>query len=292
MTEFVDRDADRSASGRNRRVPEYSFVSPRENRRSSIIDHLPSFKDLVTILSNPERKFSCVPVRTIEEVWDNPLEVAVIQTPVVELSDTDLTYLKELSFDDIPSSWGGLNFSNCDESPARVKSGVKIQFPFTVDPRLDASELISERLGDLLFVEKSSFRAFHHDLEEEGHSFVTHISGRKLWMFCALSSLSQELDRAARVRRTALSGTIRLLDSLKPTRAKQIFWTIVAPGCTIYFPYGFLHSVWTEVEQANCSCICTVERNISDEWCNRQRKLASDRTAVGKSRKEYKSSTE
>ena len=156
MTEFVDRDANRSASGRSRRVPEYSFVNPRENRRSSIVTHLPSFKDLVAILFNPERKFSCVPVRTIEEVWDNPLEVAVIQTPVVELSDTDLTYLKELSFDDIPSSWGGLNFSNCDESPARVRSGVKIQFPFTVDPRLDASELISERLGDLIFVEKSS----------------------------------------------------------------------------------------------------------------------------------------
>ena len=114
---------------------------------------------------------------------------------------------------------------------------------------------ISERLGDLIFVEKSIFRAFYHDLEEEGHSFVTHISGRKLWMFCALSSLGQELDRAARVRRTALSGTIRLLDTLKPTRAAQIFWTIVEPGCTIYFPYGFLHSVWTEVEQANCSCI-------------------------------------
>ena len=102
MTEFVDRDANRSASGRNRRVPEYSFVNLRENRRSSTVTNLTSFKNLVAILSNPEQKFSCVPLRTIEQVWDNPLEVAVIKTPVVGLSDTDLTYWKEFSFDDIP----------------------------------------------------------------------------------------------------------------------------------------------------------------------------------------------
>ena len=89
----------------------------------------------------------------------------------------------------------------------------------------------SERLGDLIFVEKLSFRAFHPDLEEEGNSFVTHISGRKLWMFCALSSLAQELDREARVGRTAHSGTVRLKESFKPTRAAQIFWTVVKPGC-------------------------------------------------------------
>ena len=83
--------------------------------------------------SNPERMFSRVQSKTIEAGKDNPLEGAVIQKSVESLSDKDLANLKGLSLDDIPSSWGGLNVNNCDESPARVRSVVKTQFPFIVD---------------------------------------------------------------------------------------------------------------------------------------------------------------
>ena len=58
-------------------------------------------------------------------------------------------------------------------------------------------------------------------------------------MFCALSSLGQELDREARVGRTAHSGTVRLMESFKPTRAAQIFWTVVEPGCHCLFSIRF-----------------------------------------------------
>ena len=104
-----------------------------KNRRNTTVTNLLSFKNVVAILCNPERKFSRVQSKTIEEGKDNPLEGAVIQKSVVILSDKDLANLKGLSLDDIPSSWGGLNVNKCDESPARVRSVVKIQFPLIVD---------------------------------------------------------------------------------------------------------------------------------------------------------------
>ena len=189
------------------------------------------------------------------------------------------------SLDDIPASWDGINLMNCDETPSRFRSGVKQFIPMRVNEGLHSTELVSGRLGQLIFVKKSSFRAIHHDLREVQHSFATHLYGRKLWIFCQLSYLANELNVAA--RRTAFSDTVISVQRLSKTQAKQIFRVLVEPGYTVYFPYGFFHSVGTEVYVGRISCIATVGKKISGEWEKQQTQLSRKYTATSEAHRRF-----
>ena len=75
-------------------------------------------------------KSSCltpVPVKTLQQVPEDPGELAVIQEQVVTLSSEDEETLRKLHpLDDLPETWkGGVRLSNSIETPSRVRAGVK-----------------------------------------------------------------------------------------------------------------------------------------------------------------------
>ena len=48
-----------------------------------------------------------------------------------------------------------------------------------------------------IFVESSSFRTFHQDLDEEDDAVLCLLGGRKLWLMTSEVNLSGELERLA-----------------------------------------------------------------------------------------------
>ena len=128
----------------------------------------------------------------------------------------------------------------------------------------------------------SSFRAFHIDINEVGHAFITLATGRKLWMFCKLCSLAKRLDEFARDRRHSFTHTISLIQGLSPTIARQISWVVLEAGCTAYFPHLYMHSVWTEIDKTSLSISWTCEiAALKDFYCS-QKRLASMYLAMGR----------
>lgn len=282
MTEYVDRDAGREESGRSRRVPEYTPKNPRENRRNRDPE-VPEFDSFVKWL--PSSNLTRVPVKSFSEVKQRPHEFAFIEEPAVYLPKNRESLVKDLGeIDDLSASWGGRDVRNCDEAPSKVRSGVRFPERVTLHRDLQMDNFIEERLGELIFVEETSFRAFHHDIAEVGHTFATHLHGRKLWLFCQPSWVGKSLDAAARDRREALSLTVKLLQSLSKTQGKQIFWVLAEPGCTVYFPYGALHSVWTQVSAGTVCSMCTIESPVTQEWEDSQKSKLKKYVATGQAR--------
>ena len=140
--------------------------------------------------------------------------------------------------------------------------------------------VVEERRGLLILFEQSSFRAFHHDLLKEGDAFLTLLRGRKLLLTCNLSNVARELDRLGRDRREAISRTLRYLQSLKSTMTKQVFWGLLEPGQSLYLPYDWLHSVWTDVEEGRICPMFSVEMSVDEERVQQQLTLANKYTAV------------
>ena len=170
MTEYVDVDANRARSGRQRRVPAYSNTHSHDLRADDSLD-LPDFGTFLEWLKSSQ--LSPVPVRTFSGVLERPGEVAVIQERVSSLSPEDEGVLRELSsLDDLPSTWeGGVRLTNSSELPSQVIAGVKPPGSVLVSDGLEQNEVVTERLGDAILVERTSFRAFHVDVGEVGHSF-------------------------------------------------------------------------------------------------------------------------
>ena len=99
-------------------------------------------------------------------------------------------------------------------------------------------------------------------------SNLTLLRGRKLWLMCNLSNVARELDRLGRDRREATSRTLCYLQSLMRTMTEQVFWGLLDPGQSLYLPYGWLHSVWTDVEEGRIFPMFSVEMSVrSVEVC-------------------------
>ena len=183
------------------------------------------------------------------------------------------------SFEDLPTSvQRGREVQNALELPSRVLTGRFCEGSVVL--RQPLPSVVEERRGLLILVEQSSFRAFHHDLHEEGDAFLTLLRGKKLWLMCNLSNVARELDRLGRDRREAASRTLRYLQSLKKTMAKQVFWVLLEPGQSLYLPYGWLHSVWTDVEEGRICPMFSVEMSVDEERAQQQLTLANKYTAV------------
>ena len=280
MAHFVDNDSGRERSGRKRRVDPFK-ESHGYGLRANDSSKLPEFEIFLKWL-----KSSCltpVPVKTLQQVLEDPRELAVIQERVATLSSEDEETLRKLhSLDDFPETWkGGVLLSNSVETPSRVRAGVKPPGAVCVPAELSEREIVSERLGETVLVEKSSFRGFHVDVAEEGHSFSTLVTGRKIWMFCLPSPTAKKLDAAARDRRKSFSETINLLQGLSRTQARQVSWTLLEPGCTVYFLYLFLHSVWTDVQPESVCTMYSCERTVEEGWRTEQMRRADQYLALG-----------
>ena len=183
MTQFVDNDSERERSGRKRRIDPFK-ESHGYGLRANDSAKLPEFEIILKWLKSSG--LTPVPVKTLQQVLEDHRELAVIQERVATLSSEDEQNLRKLhSLDDLPETWkGGVLLSNSVETPSRVRAGVKPPGVVYVPAELSEREIVSERLGDTVLVEKSSFRGFHVDVAEEGHSFSTIVTGRKIWMFC------------------------------------------------------------------------------------------------------------
>ena len=131
--------------------------------------------------------------------------------------------------------------SNSVETPSRVRAGVKPPGAVCVPAELSEREIVSERLGDTVLVEKSSFKGFHVDVAE-GHSFSTLVTGRKIWMFCLPSPTGKKLDAHEIVESLFLRPSIFCKVSLgrRPVRCLGLFWNLGAPStsrtssCTLF----------------------------------------------------------
>ena len=216
-------------------------------------------------------------MKTITEVLERPLELAIIQERAIWLPENDEDILRNMSsLDDIQNHWhhGILSESLCVENSSRVVSGSNSKNPVILHKALQNVELVEERKGDQILMENSSFRPFHHDLFEKGHAIMNLLNGRKLWLFCKSSPTGKQLDVIARCRRTNFSDTIRYLQSLSKTTARQVSWCIIEPGCTLYWPYGYLHSVWTGIPEGTVCSLNFVERVVDAEFAAEQQMLA------------------
>ena len=130
------------------------------------------------------------------------------------------------------------------------------------------------------FDQKNSTDLQPPDLHEEGDAFLTLLRGKKLWLMCNLSNVARGLDRLGRNRREAASRTLRYLQSLKKTMAKQVFWVLLEPEQSLYLPYGWLHPVWTDVEKGRICPMFSVEMSVDEERAQQQLTLANKYTAV------------
>ena len=143
---------------------------------------------------------------------------------------------------------------NALELPSRVLTGGSCEGSVVL--RQPLPSVVEERRGLLILAEQSSFRAFYHDLHEEGDAFLTLLRAKKLWLMCNLSNDARELDRLGRDRREAASRTRRYLQSLTKTMAKQVFWGLLEPGQSLYLPYaGCTQSgqMWRRAAFVQCS---------------------------------------
>ena len=177
----------------------------------------------------------------------------------------------------VKQCWDRESMRECD---AVVRAGVKPPGAVCVTAELIERENVSERLGDTVLVEKSSFRGFRVDAAEEGHCFSSIVTGRKIWMFCLPSPTGKKLDAAARDRRKGFSETINLLQGLSRTQARQVSWTLLEPGSTVYFPYLFLHSVWTDVQPGSVCTMYSCERTVEERWRTEQMRRADQYLAL------------
>ncbi len=283
MSRLTGSDEGRRQSGRQPRVPSYKSVHEHDLRANDSV----KIPELDTFLEWLKSSYlSPVPVRTFDEVLEKPEELAVIQERVSSLSPEDEKNLRELqSLDELPQTWReGVKLSNSDDFSSRVHAGAKPPGAVQVLKGLSRSEIVEERLGDTILVEKSSFSAFHVDVRQAGHSFSTLLTGRKLWMFCLPSAVGKELDRLGRTRRSSFSETIEFLQSLSKVRARQISWVLLEPDCTVYFPYLFLHSVWTDVQPGTVRVMYSCERSVSEGWRLEQMRRADSYLALSVAR--------
>ena len=103
MAHFVDNDSERERSGRKRRVDPFK-ESQGFGLRVNDSAKLPEFEIFLKWL-----KSSCltpVPVKTLQQVLEDPRELAVIQERVATLSSEDEETLRKLhSLDDLPETW-------------------------------------------------------------------------------------------------------------------------------------------------------------------------------------------
>ena len=82
-------------------------------------------------------------------------------------------------------------------------------------------------------------------------------------MFCLPTFVGRELDWVARDRRHNFSLTIDFVQGLSKTSASKIFRTLLEPGCSMYFLYLFMHSVWTDIQARAVCAMYSCGRKIS-----------------------------
>ena len=113
------------------------------------------------------------------------------------LSSEDEGTLRKLhSLDDLPETWKGGVLSNSVETQSRVRAGVKPQGAVCVPEELSERGIVSERLRDTVFVEKSSFRGFNVDVAEEGHFFLRSLLRERFGCSVCLHEQEKKLDAA------------------------------------------------------------------------------------------------
>ena len=186
-----------------------------------------------------------MPVKTLQQVLEDPRELAVIQERVATLSSEDEETLRKLhSLDDLPETWkGGVLLSNSVETPSRVRAGVKPQGAVCVPAELSEREIVSERLGDTVLVEKSSFRGFHVDVAEEGHSFLLSLLGERFGCSVCLHQQGRSWMRLHEIVESLflrLSIVCKVSLGRRPVRCLGLFWSLCAPStsrtsfCTLF----------------------------------------------------------
>ena len=155
-----------------------------------------------------------------------------------------------------------------------------------VPKELSEKEIVAERLGYTVLVEKSSFRGFHVDVAEEGFSVSTLVTGRKIWMFRLPSPTGKKLDAAARDCRKSFSDNIILLQGPSRTQACQVSWILLEPLVHGLLPVPLLaicldgRAAWVSVHDVQ------LREEVEEGWRTEQMRRADQYLALGSRRGE------
>ena len=142
-------------------------------------------------------------------------------------------------------------------------------------------------------VEKSSFRAFHYDLDDPNDSLLCLTRGRKLWMTVRPSNIGAELERhCGDDSERCFSDTVRFLRTMPPRQKKHIFYCFLDESKTLYLPYAWAHSVLTIVEDGSVDSMWYMEFFTDEEEVAKRRGNAANKYRTGMGRQEALGTTE
>ena len=129
----------------------------------------------------------------------------------------------------------------------------------------------------LLGLTGCGYRAFHQDIKPPHDAIGTLFGGEKLWVFRAPGSRDTQ-----RLVRAGQSTTMEEIQSkMRSKDGKRFFAGIQREGESLYQPYGWAHSVFTNCKEG-VSCWLTVsELSIEEKELERRYKKLSHHAAVG-----------
>ena len=111
--------------------------------------------------------------------------------------------------------------------------------------------------------------------------FYSRYWNKELDALSAFTNRQEAGSGCTRDRRKSFSETINLLQGLSRMQARQLSWTLLEPGCTVYFPCHFLHSVWTDVQPGSVCTMYSCERTVEEGWRIEQVRRADHHLALG-----------
>ena len=171
---------------------------------------------------------------------------------------------------------------NCPEFPSHTRADRTIKNGSGTASRPNSVESPAR----VIQVEKSSFRAFHYDLDDPADALLCLIRGKKLWMTVHLGDIGGELERHCgdNDSERCFSDTVRLLRKMPPRQKKHIFYCVLDESTTLYLPYTWAHSVLTIVEDDFVCSMWYMELFTDEEEVARRRGNAANkcRTGIGR----------
>ena len=137
-------------------------------------------------------------------------------------------------------------------------------------------------------VEKSSFRAFHYDLDDPADDLLCLTRGKKLWITVRPGNIGGELERHCgdKDSERCFSDTVRFLRKMPPRQKKHIFYCVLDESKTLYLPYAWAHFVLTIVEDGFACSMGYMELFTDEEELARRRSNAANKCRTGMGRQE------
>ena len=145
-----------SRTGRQSRFPEFTLQNPRTLRSRRDDPTTPHFDQFIEFLK--KSKVIQIPIKSVAETIQSPVEVAVLQEEVSSLAMDDKWYLKQPgSLDELLVSWNaGIELAKSLDYPSRDAAGTVPPGDVTYHPSREGY-VIEERRGSLILEEKFQF---------------------------------------------------------------------------------------------------------------------------------------